>query len=134
MQCHCLRGQGFKIEPPASAASTFVFLTIFGRTDLRISLSKAKFDPEADFDVRFAVARQNPRQISKTLKTSSEISAEKNFWRRKIKRPKSFETRSGKVSCRSEPSLTGKRPLAYIQMVRHDVNFGMDFLPFVFFF
>ena len=38
---------------------------IFGRTDLRISLSGAKFDPEADFDVRFAVARQNPRQIGK---------------------------------------------------------------------
>ena len=30
-----------------------------------ISLSGAKFDPEADFDVRFAVARQNPRQIDK---------------------------------------------------------------------
>ena len=39
--------------------------SIFGRTDLRISLSGAKFDPEADFDVRFAVARQNSRQISK---------------------------------------------------------------------
>ena len=76
-----------------------------------ISLSGAKFDPEADFDVRFAVARQNPCQIGKKQKFSSEIFAEKIFWRRKIKRPKSFETRSGKVSCRSEPSLTGKRPL-----------------------
>ena len=36
----------------------------FGRTDLRISLSRAKFDVEADFDVRSAVARQKPRQIS----------------------------------------------------------------------
>ena len=77
-----------------------------------ISLSGAKFDPEADFDVRFAVARQNPRQIGKKQKFSSEIFAPKKiFWRRKIKRPKSFETRSGKVSRRSEPSLTGKRPL-----------------------
>ena len=54
-------------------------MTIFGRTDLRISLSGAKFDPEADFDVRFAVARQNPRQIGKKRKFSSKISAEKNF-------------------------------------------------------
>ena len=90
--------------------ATRPFLTIFGRTDLSISLSGAKFDPEADFDVRFAVARQNPRQIGKKQKFSSEIFAEKNFWRRKFKRPKSFETRSGKVSRRSEPSLTGKRP------------------------
>ena len=51
--------------------------SIFGRTDLRISLSGAKFDPEADFDVRFAVARQNPRQISKKQNFSSEIFAEK---------------------------------------------------------
>ena len=53
---------------------------IFGRTDLRISLSGAKFDPEADFDVRFAVARQNPRQISKKQNFRSEIFAEQNFF------------------------------------------------------
>ena len=58
MESHCFKSHSFKIGPPASAASTFVFLTIFGRTDLRISLSKAKFDPEADFDVCFAVAPQ----------------------------------------------------------------------------
>ena len=29
---------------------------IFGRTDLRISVSEAKFDAESDFEVRFAVA------------------------------------------------------------------------------
>ena len=45
---------------------------IFGRTDLRISLSGAKFDPEADFDGRFAVARQNPRQIDKKQDFASE--------------------------------------------------------------
>ena len=89
-----------------------------------ISLSGAKFDPEADFDVRFAVARQNPRQIGKKQKFSSEIFAPKIFfWRQNIKRTKSFETRSGKVSRRSEPSLTGKRPLALIQMFGHDVNY-----------
>ena len=31
---------------------------IFGRTDLRISVSGAKFDAEADFEVRFAVGLQ----------------------------------------------------------------------------
>ena len=36
---------------------------IFGRTDLRISLSGAKFDAEADFDGRSAVAPPEPHQI-----------------------------------------------------------------------
>ena len=40
---------------------------IFDRTDLRISLSKAKFDAGADGDVRLAVRRPKPRQISKKL-------------------------------------------------------------------
>ena len=40
---------------------------IFGRTDLRISLSEAKFDAEADFDVRSAVAPQKPDQIHEKL-------------------------------------------------------------------
>ena len=83
---------------------------IFGRTDLRISLSGAKFDAEADFDVRFAAARPNPRQISEKQNFRSEIFAKKKIWRRKIKRPKLFETRFAEVSRQSEPSLTGKRP------------------------
>ena len=112
----------FKTQPPPVAVATIIFLTIFGCTDLRISLSGAKFDPEADFDVHFAVACQNPRQIGRKQKFPSEIFAEKKKLCRKFKRPKSFETRSGKVSHQSEPSLTGKRPLAYIQMLRHDVN------------
>ena len=53
----------------------------FGRTDLRISLSGAKFDPEADFDVRFAVARQNPRQIGKKNKNvRPKFSRRKKFF------------------------------------------------------
>ena len=43
---------------------------IFGRTDLRISLSRAKFDEEADFEVRSAVAPQK----------SCEKSEKQNFW------------------------------------------------------
>ena len=54
-------------------------LRFFGRTDLWISLSRAKFDEEADFEVRSAVARQKPRQISKKRNFQSEIFAEKNF-------------------------------------------------------
>ena len=52
---------------------------IFGRTDLRISLSGAKFDAEADFDVRFAAARPNPRQISEKQNFRSEIFAQNFF-------------------------------------------------------
>ena len=71
-------GPGFR-TPGFEKSSNVVFLTIFGRTDLRISLSKAKIEPEADFDVRFAVARQNPGQISKKRKFRSEIFAENFF-------------------------------------------------------
>ena len=39
----------------------------FGRTDLRISLARAKFDVEAD-DVRSAVDRPKPTQISEKRK------------------------------------------------------------------
>ena len=35
---------------------------IFGRTDLRIGVSGAKFDAESDFDVRLAVAPQKSDQ------------------------------------------------------------------------
>ena len=42
-------------------------LLIFGRTDFRISLSGAKFDAEADFDVRSVVASPKPQQIDEKL-------------------------------------------------------------------
>ena len=41
-----------------------LFLTIFGRTDLRIGVSGAKFDAEVDFEVRFAPA---PPKLDKNL-------------------------------------------------------------------
>ena len=37
----------------------------FGRADLWISLSRAKYDEEVDFEVRLAVAPRKQRQISK---------------------------------------------------------------------
>ena len=49
---------------------------IFGRKDLRISLSGPKFDAEADFDVRFAAARPNPSQISEKRNFRFEIFAD----------------------------------------------------------
>ena len=55
-------------------------MTIFGRTDLRISLSGAKFDEEADFDVRSAVGPPKPHQIDKNLIFRSENFAEIFFF------------------------------------------------------
>ena len=54
-------------------------LMFFGHTDLRISLSKAKFDGEVDFEVRSAVAPKNSNQISEKPTFSSEIFAKKKF-------------------------------------------------------
>ena len=97
------------------SAIQVLFLAIFGRTDLRISLSGAKFDPEADFDVRFAVARQNPRQISKKQNFSSEIFAptfflgvEKSNVRNRLKRVLAkFRADSGQVGRESGRSKSG---------------------------
>ena len=84
----------------------------FGRTDLRISASTAKFDARADGHVRLAVRSPKPRKICKTKFSDPKISRKKVFRRRKIKFRESSETRFGKFSRRSEPSLRHKRPLA----------------------
>ena len=52
---------------------------IFGRTDLRIGLSEAKFDAEADFEVRSAIAPQKRDQIGEKLIFRSICFAEKIF-------------------------------------------------------
>ena len=49
---------------------------IFGRTDLWISQSRAKFDEEADFEVRSAVARQKSHQIGQKQNFQPKIFAE----------------------------------------------------------
>ena len=85
------------------AAVNVTFVMIFGRTDLRLSLSRAKFDDDEDFEVRKFVDPPKPRQISEKQNFLSEIFAEKNFRHRKMKRRESSETRFGKVSCQSEP-------------------------------
>ena len=59
---------------------------IFGRTDLRIGGSEAKFDVEADGDVRLVAAPPKPHKISEKLIFRSEDFAESFFRRRKMKR------------------------------------------------
>ena len=69
---------------------------IFGRTDLRTGGSEAKFDGEADFEVRSAVAPQKPCE---KLIFRSKNRVEKIFQRRIFFAGReSFETRFGKVS------------------------------------
>ena len=55
--------------------SYVLFFTIFGRTDLRIGQSEAKFDAEADFQVRFAIALQKPGLLAKNEFFDPEISS-----------------------------------------------------------
>ena len=81
----------------------------FGRTDLRRGVSGAKFNAEADFEVRLAVALQKPSKNCEKLVFRSKIFAEKKNRPRKIKCRGSSETRFGKVWSRTELCLRGKR-------------------------
>ena len=56
-----------------------MFSMIFGRTELRISLSRAKFDEKADFDVRSAVEPRKTHQIGKKQIFRSEKFVEQIF-------------------------------------------------------
>ena len=67
----------------------------FGRTDLRISASKAKFDARADGAVRLAVRRPKPRKIRETKKFSIRKFREffffaPNFFLQILRPPKCF--------------------------------------------
>ena len=55
------------------------FYRFFGRTDLRKSVSRAKFDAESDFEVRLAVALQKPDQNNEKLILGSKILVENFF-------------------------------------------------------
>ena len=55
------------------------FIMFFGRTDLRIGASKAKFDAESDFEVRFAVAPPKPGKNYEKIIFRSEKFAEKKL-------------------------------------------------------
>ena len=77
---------------------------IFGRTDLRISFSGAKFDEEADFDVRSAVGPPKPHQIDENLTFQSENFAKKNFLASKNRKLKIFQN----ARCRSFAPIGAK--------------------------
>ena len=55
------------------ALKSNVFVVILCRVDLRISLSEAKLNAEADFDVHSAVAPPKPHQVDEKLTFRSEI-------------------------------------------------------------
>ena len=61
----CARGRAQPRGPGARANGQFC--AILDHTELRISLSGAKFDEEADFDVRSAVGPPKPHQIDENL-------------------------------------------------------------------
>ena len=82
---------------------------IFGRTDLRKGVSEAKFDVEADFDVKKSLAPpKSAKNHEKPKKKRGTLSEKKNR-RQKIESCKSSETRFPEVSRRSERSSRGKR-------------------------
>ena len=75
--------------PPIYGFCGVPIFMIFGRTDLRIGVSKAKFDEQADFKVRLAVAPQKPRQKSKKLSKLQEKHQTSSFWFFGVFRPPS---------------------------------------------
>ena len=71
--------QKSSFSPPESFGHMSCLLTIFGRTDLRIGLSEAKFDAEAHFEVLSAVAPQKADQVDQKLIFRSKTLAEKQI-------------------------------------------------------
>ena len=58
--------------PPLFSAVTINFFNVFGRTDLRKGVSKAKSDAEADFDVKKCLAPPKSAENLEKLKKKSE--------------------------------------------------------------
>ena len=85
-------------------------------TDLRIGVSGSKFNAEADFEVRFAVALQKSGQNGEKLIFRPKFSPKKNFQRRKMKRRESSETRFPEVWRLYGPCLRGKQPFKVYQL------------------
>ena len=84
---------------------------IFGRTDLRKGVSEAKFDVEADFDVKNCLAPPKSTENHEKPKQKSRKTFRKNVRRHKIESCKSSETRFPEVSLRSERSSRGERKI-----------------------
>ena len=62
-----------------------VFSAVFGHTDLRKAVSKAKFDAESDFEVRLAVAPPKSIQNDQKLISEPEKNRKNNFFVKKSK-------------------------------------------------
>ena len=86
------------------------FVMIFGRTDLRISLSRAKFDDDEDFEVQKFVDPPKHQISEKQMMFDPKCSPKKNVWRQKMKRWESSETRFCKVWRPCELRSRRKRP------------------------
>ena len=67
---------GLLLLRPLHFRAAVIIFSIISRTDLRISVSRAKFDGESDFEVRLAVARQKPDQNNEKLILRSKIFVE----------------------------------------------------------
>ena len=80
---------------------------IFGRTDLRKGVSEAKFDAEADFDVKKCLAPPKSAENREKLKKKSEKFPKKSFGVKKSKVANRLE-RALPNSCRSELCSKGK--------------------------
>ena len=84
---------------------TDIFLTIFGRTDLKIGSSRAKNCEELDFEVRLSVDPSKLDQKEGKRCSRPKKIAPINFLGRKLNRWELSEMRFGKVSLRLEPCL-----------------------------
>ena len=91
--------------------TNFGFFVIFGRTDLRKGVSEAKFDGQADFDVKKCLAPPKSVENREKPKKNPKKILKKNFRRQKIESCKSSETRFPEVSRRSERSSRGERKI-----------------------
>ena len=81
---------------------------IFGRTDLRKGVSEAKFDGQADFDVKKCLAPPKSTENHEKPKKIAKNFPKKFFQRRKIESCKSSEARIAEVLHRSELCSRGK--------------------------
>ena len=70
-----------------------IFSIIFGRTDLRTDVSGAKFDDEADFEVRLPPAAPKPHENCKKQIFQSNFFVEKVFLMSKNKTTGIIRTR-----------------------------------------
>ena len=68
------------MEIGLAEAGTSHFLAFLGRTDLRIGVSEAKFDPEAEFDVKNSLAPPKSAENHEKPKKNRENFSNKNFF------------------------------------------------------